>query len=264
MTTVTYLKTFRTMAWIIAVAVMLFRCVPLIRELRAYSGSSRRTSRHNLLRVYQIMVKPWGLVAVGLFLYWGLEQLLLFSIHDLPVVYVEKFYQMDFGFAAALFAFPVYATIERLVMKRILKSEYLDYCFWEFELSNHPKPPPKRGQVAVESFKTMRVAHYGYIFLGILLSIGFAASVASGTNSLNIVTKDGISAFRADNPAHYIIPVAEYHIAFEDIQAIRASEKFDSYKVIDIYGRYLYVDPEIVEYVSEQSGISYEPFPNTR
>ena len=258
MTIVSYLRFLHTMAWIIAAVVVLFRCVPLIRELRAYSGSSKRTNRHKLLRMYQIMIKPWGLVCVGLLLYYGLQYACYLPLKNWNVVYNmtrNDATKMFIGFAAVALAFPLYAIFERLIMKRILKDEYLDYCFWEIELSNHPKPPPKRGQVVVESFKTMRVGQYGWIFVCVLLCIVFAASMAE-VDAIRFVSDNGIYLFREDG--------YQQSILFSEIESIEQAEIIDAYIVTDHNGTKLYVDPEIVAYISEQSGISYEPHPAVR
>ena len=117
------LQIFQLIVTAFGIGVMLIQCISLIRELRQYPGYSIRTGRHNLYRVYQIVLKPLGLTLTFVAVYFGLKLLYLQTYDASKVVMYDIWPSLYFGFASISICFQLYALLERVVLKRKLNNE---------------------------------------------------------------------------------------------------------------------------------------------
>ena len=77
MTGMQRLQLFQVIIVAFGIGVVLVQSISLINELRQYKGYSIRSGKHNLYRVYQLMLKPLGLTILFVAVYFGMKWLYL-------------------------------------------------------------------------------------------------------------------------------------------------------------------------------------------
>ena len=243
------LQLFQLIITAFGIGVMLIQCISLIRELRQYSGYSIRTGRHNLYRVYQIVLKPLGLTLTFVAVYFGLKLLYLQTYDASEVVMYDVWPSEYFTMSSICICFQLYALLERVILKRKLKTEYLDYVFWDVEVKSKNDRPLMFNESKREQFPLVRGVHYARIFMSIVLGVMFIASGIESMDFFRAICADQIYEARDDQP--------DRTLRYRDIVSIEQDEDDSDYYVVrGNAGQEICMnDDSILQYVAQQSGI---------
>ena len=243
------LQLFQGIVTIFGIGIMLIQCISLIRELRQYPGYSIRTGKHNLYRIYQIILKPLGLTLTFTAVYFSLKLLYLQTYDASKVVLYDVWPSMHFGIASLCICFQLYALLERAVLKRKLQGEYLDYVFWDIDVKPKMDRPLKYDETKREQFPLVRGVHYVRIFSSIVLGVMFIASGIESMDFYRAICADQIFEARSDQ--------ADVILHYQDVVSIQQELDDPGYYIVrGNAGQEIYMgDDAILQYVAQQSGI---------
>lgn len=243
-----------------ALFTILFRCVLLARDVHRFSGVSQRTMRHTVIRMFMLIAKLFGVMLLGLLFYHLLQEgyRLTFPFNGIRYVLHRRYTNMSFGWAAAALAIPVCAALERLILKIILKDEYMDYAFWDDSAAAIMRTPSGQ-QALLENAKTLPAKHYAYMFVCVIWCVVFALCASDGGSSMCLVCDNGIYDIQSNGYYCYI--------PFDEVARIEPAVDRSAtwyYYVSAGNQREITVDTVAIPFISEQSGIPYEPFPDAQ
>ena len=246
------LQIFQGILVIVGICIILLRCLPLIKELKEYKGVSARTGRHDLIRVYQIILKPWGLVLTFFLIYFCLRMMYVCTYDKQQVVFYDYWPGMIFGFAAGTLCLPFYEMFERLILMKVLKQEYLDYAFLDVSWKAKPEKPLKRDEIIEERSPFTRFLHYCSLFLVVTLCAFFIAAGYESMSFYRAICSDKIYEARP-NDEDVILP-------YKQITAITQDTEYtDLFVVYGSTGQIVNItDINTLEYLVEQSGIQVQ------
>lgn len=244
------LQLYQLIITVFGVGVMLIQCISLIRELRQYPGYSIRTGKHNLYRVYQLMLKPLGLTLTFIAVYFGMKLLYVQTYDASKVVMYDVWPSLYFGFASLCICFQLYALLERVVLKRKLKTEYLDYVFWDVEVKPKIDRPLRFNESKREQFPLVRGIHYSRIFMSIVLGVMFIASGIESMDFFRAICADQIYEARVNQP--------DRTLRYCDIVSIEQDEDDSGFYVVrgNAGQEICMSDDSILQYVAQQSGVN--------
>lgn len=244
------LQLFQAIVVIVGIGIMLMQCLALIGELRKYKGYSVRTGRHNLYRIYQLVLKPLGLTITFTVVYFGLKLMYTQTFDHSNVVMYDVWPSLYFGIAAFCICFQLYALIERLVLKAKLKDEYLDYVFWDIDIKPHMDRPLGYNESKKEQHGLSKRLHYTRIGISVILGVMFIAAGVESMNFYRAICSDQIYEARCDQP--------DVILRYKDIASIEPMLGEEDYFVV--YGKdgqqVNMRNDYMLQYVSKQSGIS--------
>lgn len=249
MTGMQRLQLFQAIVVIVGIGIMLMQCISLVGELRKYKDYSVRTGKHNLYRIYQIVLKPLGLTITFTAVYFGLKLLYIQTFDPSNVVMYDVWPSLYFGIAAFCICFQLYALIERAILKVKLKAEYLDYVFWDIDIKPHMDRPLRYNESKKEQHGFSKRMHYTRIGISVILGVMFIAAGVESMNFYRAVCTDQIYEARSDQP--------DLILRYKDIASIEPMlGEEDFYVVIGKDGHQINMRNDyVLQYVSQQSGI---------
>lgn len=246
------LQLFQAIVAIVGIGIMLTQCLSLIRELRKYKGYSIRTGKHNLYRTYQIILKPWGLTIAFIVVYFGLKWLYLQTYDPSKVIMYDVWPSLYFSIAALCICFQLYALLERVVLKRKLKDEYIDYCFWDIDIKPKMNKPLRLNESKTEQYPMVRWLHITRIGASMILGVFFIAAGIESMSFFRAICSDQIYQATTNEP--------DVILRYQDILKIELDTEFaERYIVYGNAGQEIYmVDNAILSYVAEQSDMKIQ------